>query len=353
MMTVQQFRASFGEYGHLPDIKGSLVVAVRDAALEIAKSRQDLDSVLADLRKYNWKIFRRLEHFVLSKSSATEISDVISALQLKENFSSRRTDPEFYSLLTQWLSKAPVSVQETIFNIIGEGLDYSVYRARLEAQGESGPEIEKLLSRSKQSWQEEWMRELTAPLPPDLAKIWEETDSSQRANAAPIAIPAVRRGQPTPLSANDILAMTTEEFTNYSRRRPARFAPTPDSACTGPWRPKRRCDPFIGRGQGNGVGQALSVHGKMSLDAGNLFASIVALLFCAVGVLDALCINKDKASCGLAPQFLAVLANRFFLRSVPRRWSHADRVLSTWRNTNTWYTTWEIRREAYTTGNRS
>jgi hypothetical protein len=47
----------------------------------------------------------------------------------------------------------------------------------------------------------------------------------------------------------------------------------------------------------------------MSLDAGYLFARIVALLFSAVGVLDALRVNNNEAGCGLAPQFLAGLAN--------------------------------------------
>ena len=203
------------EYGHLPDIKGSLVVAVRDAALEIAKSRQGLDLVLATLRKHSWRIFRRLEHFILSKSSVTEVSDVTDALQGKENFSSRRTDQEFYSVLTQWLPKAPIAVQETVFNILSQGLDYSVYRTRLEAQGQSAPEIDKLVARSKQAWQEEWLRDFTVPLPPNLAKIREEMNDSQQAGATPLVMPGVRRGQPTPLSASDILAMSAEEFANY------------------------------------------------------------------------------------------------------------------------------------------
>lgn len=109
---------------------------------------------------------------------------------------------------------------------------------------------------------------------------------------------------------------------------------------------------YIGRGHGNGVRQALRVHRNMSLDAGYLFARIVSFLFSRVGVLDALRVNDDEAGCGLAPQFLADLANRFFLRPVPRRWFHADRVLSTWRNTNTRYTTWENPREAYATDSR-
>ena len=75
----------------------------------------------------------------------------------------------------------------------------------------------------------------------------------------------------------------------------------------------------IGCGHGDGVRQALRVHRDMPLDAGNFFARVVALLFGAVGVLHALRINNDEAGCGVAPQFLAGLANRFFLRPVPER----------------------------------
>jgi len=66
---------------------------------------------------------------------------------------------------------------------------------------------------------------------------------------------------------------------------------------------------YIGRGHGDGMGQALRVHGNMSLDAGNLLARVVALFFCRVGVVDALRVNNNEAGCGLAPQFLAGLAN--------------------------------------------
>lgn len=203
------------EYGHLSDIKGSLVVAVRDAALGIAKSREGLDLVLAALRKYSWRIFRRLKHFVLSKSFVTELSDVTNELQARGNFSSRRTDPEFYSLLTQWLPKSPAGVQEAVFGILIEGLDYSVYRTRLEAQGQSAAEIDVLVARSKRAWQEEWLRELTVPLPPDLARIREQMNESQQASATSLVMPGVRRGQPTPLSTSDILAMSADEFTTY------------------------------------------------------------------------------------------------------------------------------------------
>ena len=110
---------------------------------------------------------------------------------------------------------------------------------------------------------------------------------------------------------------------------------------------------YIGRGHVDGVGQALRVHCNMALDAGNLFAGIVSFLFCTIGVLDALRVNNDEAGRSIAPQFLAGLANRFFLRPVPRRWFPPDRALSTWQNTNTRYTTWESHREACATGNRS
>ena len=73
---------------------------------------------------------------------------------------------------------------------------------------------------------------------------------------------------------------------------------------------------YIGSDRGDGVGQALRVHSNMSLDAGHLFANVTSFLFCAIGVLDALRINNDEAGCGLAPQFLAGLANRFLQGSL-------------------------------------
>jgi hypothetical protein len=72
----------------------------------------------------------------------------------------------------------------------------------------------------------------------------------------------------------------------------------------------------------------------MSLDAGNLFACIVSFLFCTVGIVDALRVNNNEAGCGLAPQFLAGLANRFF-KARSRALIPADRALPTWRDTNT------------------
>ena len=60
-------------------------------------------------------------------------------------------------------------------------------------------------------------------------------------------------------------------------------------------------------------------HRYVPLDAGDLFARVVALLFGGVGVLHALCINNNEAGLLVAPLFLAGLANRFFLRPVPGR----------------------------------
>ena len=91
----------------------------------------------------------------------------------------------------------------------------------------------------------------------------------------------------------------------------------------------------LGRGYGDGVGQSLRVHGDMTLDAGDLLARVVALLFGAVGVLHALRVNDQEAGRGVAPQFLAGLANGFFLRPAPGRSLRPDRARSTWRNTNT------------------
>ena len=68
----------------------------------------------------------------------------------------------------------------------------------------------------------------------------------------------------------------------------------------------------LGRGYGRGVGKALRVHPDVTLDAGNFLARVVALLFGGVGVLYALRVSNQKTGHGVAPQFLAGLANGFF-----------------------------------------
>ena len=110
---------------------------------------------------------------------------------------------------------------------------------------------------------------------------------------------------------------------------------------------------YVGGGHGDGVWQTLRVHCNMPLDAGNLLAGIVSFLFSTVGVFDALRVNNDEAGCGVAPQFLAGLANRFFLRPVPGRWFLPDLVFSTWRSTNIRCSIWETPRGSCATGIRS
>ena len=90
----------------------------------------------------------------------------------------------------------------------------------------------------------------------------------------------------------------------------------------------------LGRGYGDGMGQSLRVNGDVTLDAGNLLACVVALLIGAVGVLHALRVNDQEAGQGVAPQFLAGLANGFFLRLAPGRSLGPHRARSTWRNTS-------------------
>ena len=90
----------------------------------------------------------------------------------------------------------------------------------------------------------------------------------------------------------------------------------------------------LGRGYGDGMRQSLRVNGDVTLDAGDFLACVVALLVGAVGVLYALRVNDQKAGQGVAPQFLAGLANGFFLRPAPGRSLRPYRARSTWRNTS-------------------
>jgi len=75
----------------------------------------------------------------------------------------------------------------------------------------------------------------------------------------------------------------------------------------------------IGRRDGNGVGQALRIDGNVALDPRYFLAGIVALLSCAIGILDALCVDDQKARRGFAPLSYTSLANHIFLKPAPGR----------------------------------
>ncbi len=75
----------------------------------------------------------------------------------------------------------------------------------------------------------------------------------------------------------------------------------------------------LGRRDGDCVGQALGVDGNVALDPRNLLARIVAFLSCAIGILDALRVDDQKARRGFAPLFCTSLANHIFLKPAPGR----------------------------------
>ena len=70
---------------------------------------------------------------------------------------------------------------------------------------------------------------------------------------------------------------------------------------------------------GNGVRQTLGINGDMPLDARDLLASVVAFLPGAIGVLDALRVDDQKARRGFAPLSCTNLANHIFLKPAPVR----------------------------------
>jgi hypothetical protein len=199
------------EFPNLHDFKESLVTGVRDASLQLAESEAGLESALTELRRHEWRVFRRLEHFVLSRSPIVRLEQVCDVLVRRENFQSRHNDREFYSLLSQWLPKSPVSVQEAVFSILRNGPDLDGYKNRFEAQGMGEPELSKALAIRKRAWQLEWIRDLACPLPADL----DEVRRGETGNSPPVVVEGVTRGQPSPLTPSDILAMSSESFTTY------------------------------------------------------------------------------------------------------------------------------------------
>ena len=70
---------------------------------------------------------------------------------------------------------------------------------------------------------------------------------------------------------------------------------------------------------GNGVGQTLGVDRNVALDSRYLLASVVAFLARAIGILDALRVDDQKARRGFAPLSCTSLANHIFLKPAPGR----------------------------------
>ena len=63
--------------------------------------------------------------------------------------------------------------------------------------------------------------------------------------------------------------------------------------------------------------EALSVHRDMALDPRYFLSGVIPLLFGAIGVLHALCVNDAEARGLFPPKAFADLANGFFLSTAP------------------------------------
>jgi hypothetical protein len=96
--------------------------------------------------------------------------------------------------------------------------------------------------------------------------------------------------------------------------------------------------------------QSLRVYRNVSLDAGNFFARIVALMARTIRIPDALRVNDQKACRGVASLFLTGLSKLTFLRLAPERLLHSDRARSIWQSTNVPCATSESRWVATATG---
>ena len=203
------------ELTNLHDFKESLVTGVRDASLQLAESEAGLDSALTELRRYKWRVFRRLEHFVLSRSPIVRLKQVTDVLQRPENFQSRHNDREFYSLLLQWLPKSPIDVQEIVFSILRNGPNLDGFKSRFEAQGVTEPALSEELAKRKRLWQIEWIRAVVCLLPTDLDEVRRVFREKETVSSPLLGVEGISRGQPSPVTATDILAMSAESFTTY------------------------------------------------------------------------------------------------------------------------------------------
>ena len=76
---------------------------------------------------------------------------------------------------------------------------------------------------------------------------------------------------------------------------------------------------YLGCRDSNRMRQALGIDRNVALDSRYFLAGVVAFLARAIGILDALRVDDQKARRGFAPLFCTSLANHIFLKPAPGR----------------------------------
>jgi hypothetical protein len=200
------------------EIRDLLVSAARDAALQIVRADQDLlDSVLDELDRRPWQIFRRIALHVLRFFPDTEPDLVRSRLMNRTLFQDRGIQREYALLLRDRFGFISVDDQREILSWIEQGPDIEEFREGRKAWGEQPPTDEESEAYAGQ-WRLRRLRWIRDSLPTEWKQQYETLVQQFAEPPDPEVVPsseAVWVGPRTPKSQEELCAMSSSEVIAY------------------------------------------------------------------------------------------------------------------------------------------
>lgn len=200
------------------EIRDLLVSAVRDAAIQIVRKDQTLlASVLDELERRPWKIFRRIGLHVLRSFPGSEPDLVRSRLMNRTLFEDRGAQREYALLLRDRFGFLSLDDQCEILGWIQQGPDLDRFRESRKAWGEKTPTEEESAAYAGQ-WRIRRLRWIRDSLPTEWKQRYEALLQQFGEPQDPEMVPrteAVWVGPRAPKSQEELGAMSATEVIAY------------------------------------------------------------------------------------------------------------------------------------------
>ncbi|MEW6542563.1 MAG: hypothetical protein AB1411_03015 [Nitrospirota bacterium] len=200
------------------EIRDLLVSAVRDAAIQIVRKDQTLlASVLDELERRPWKIFRRIGLHVSRSFPGSEPDLVRSRLMNRTLFEDRGTQREYALMLRNRFSLLSADDQTEVLGWIEQGPDLDRFWESRKAWGEQIPTEEESAAYAGQ-WRLRRLRWIRDSLPTEWKQRYDALVQQFGEPQDPEMVPraeAVRVGPRAPKSQEELGAMSATEVIAY------------------------------------------------------------------------------------------------------------------------------------------
>lgn len=201
------------------DLKGALVSAVRDAALQMSVTPEATARAVTLLLDRRWRIFRRLGAYVLGNTSHISYETLKETLRSQVSYAdSPGSSPEFDQLLTKCFHSLSDRDQDAILGIIEAGPDLEPFKTSRERDG--NPTTEQELTTLANRWRLSWLRQIKDDLPED----WQDR---YRALVAQFGEPSLNEprvksgggfvGPTSPRTEEDLARLSPSELIEFLR----------------------------------------------------------------------------------------------------------------------------------------